>query len=224
MPDKLPFDGVVNEILAEIDKRKGRWVLSTLAFDDVRQIILIRAFNKYHLYDPEKGKFQNWINRVISSAIKNLLRDNLTKTARPCIRCAFNLGGDACSWTPSKRQCIECPWYRHWKDKKESHHNIQAAVSIEGHSQEVNNIQHDFLDIDRAKQIFDEKIPLCLTQQERRMYQLLFVEWKKDEEVGRIMRFNKVPSSPVPGYQLILKFKKKVIALSKRVIEEENLV
>jgi hypothetical protein len=117
---KPSFEEMIPAVLVEINKRKSGWSLSSISFEDVSQMLLIRAFNKYHTYIPEKGEFSHWVNRLISNALNNILRDNLQKFSRPCIQgCQFNLGDSHCSYTKSGQQCSECPLYRKWKKKEE---------------------------------------------------------------------------------------------------------
>jgi DNA-directed RNA polymerase specialized sigma subunit len=99
------FEEMIPSIMVEINKRKSNWTLSSLAFEDVSQMLLIRIFNKYKTFNPEKGEFTHWVNRLISNTIINILRDNLQKFARPCVQgCQFNLGDSYCGFTRSGKQ------------------------------------------------------------------------------------------------------------------------
>ncbi len=209
--------------MVEINKRKNGWRLSSIAFEDLSQILLIRAFNKYETFQPEKGEFSHWINKLISRAILNVLRDNLQKFSRPCIQgCQFNLGGDDCSYTKSKLQCSECPLYAKWKKKKESEYNIKQGLSLDAHIQEVNNIQNDFIDIEEYKRLLDEKMPQYLTIQELRIYKLLYNEHKTPFEVGTELKFVVSSNSEIPGYQSIHKAKAKIIKSARKIILEDG--
>jgi DNA-directed RNA polymerase specialized sigma24 family protein len=220
---KPPFEEMIPAALVEINKRRNGWTLSSISFEDVSQMLLIRAFNKYHTYIPEKGEFSHWINRLITNALTNILRDNLQKFSRPCIQgCQFNLGDNFCSYTKSGLQCVECPLYRKWKKKKEAEFNIKQSLPLETHSQEVNSIQSDFIDIEEAKKMLDEKIELFLTIQEYRIYHLLFTEHRSVEEVGKILKFKKPDGKGSPGYQTIHKARQKIVKVAKRIIMEDG--
>lgn len=221
--NNLDFEDFLPAIQVEIEKRRGKWVLSTLDYEDVSQMIVIRIFNKFHTFDPEKGPFQNWVNRLISNAIRNILRDNLMKFSRPCLSCAKNLGDDFCSYTKSKKQCIECPLYKRWKDKKEQHFNVKASLSLENHMHEAQNMINDFVDIGRCKSIIDEKMKQKLSEEEYKIYSLIYIQNKPMEEVGKILEYKKLSSNPIPGYQQLLKVKKKMVLLAKEIIKEEGL-
>lgn len=222
--DKPPFEQMIPLAVIEINKRRNGWTLSSLAFEDVSQILLLHAFNKYYQFDPEKGEFSHWINRMISYRMINILRDNLQKFSRPCVQgCQFNLGDNACGYTESKTQCSECPLYAKWKKKKEPEYNIKQGLSLDAHVQEVNSIQSDFTDIDQYRRLLNEKLPEYLTVQELKIYRLLFEDYKTEREVGELLKFVKGKGDGIPGYQIIHKAKIKIIKMAKKVIFEEGL-
>ncbi len=218
MPSKQPFEFYQLEAIRIIDKRKNGWVLTTFPWEDVKQILLIRLFKKFHLYDQNRP-FENWANFTISNAIKNLLRDNCYKFQRPCLKCVFNVGDRCCSFTKSGGQDVSCPLYSEWNRKRGDLFNIQVPVAIENHTQAVSNIQSDFVDIDGAKKIIDNKILEKLEDYtEKKMYKLLFLNHKTNQEVSEILKLKN------NSYESVITiFKKKVIQLAKLVIEEEDL-
>jgi len=223
----LTFEERLPEIEKIVDSRKSKWYLSTIAWEDVRQILLIRIFNKYHLYDGEKGEFIRWANRLITNAIRSLLRDNLYKYSRPCIQgrgCVYNLGEEFCSYTKSGKQCAECPLFAKWKNKKGNQYNVKQSLPLQNHIQEVNNIQHDFIEIDSAKVIIDEKMKETLKPYEYSIYKLIYIENKSEQEAGKILDYKKCNNSDIPGYQIIRKVKKRIVERAREIINEEGLV
>ena len=87
---KEQFEKNMDFINEEILKRKPKWNLTAINwmdFDDVSNIIRAHIYKKWHLYNPEKA-LGPWLNRLISNQIKNLIRNNYTNYAKPCIRCA----------------------------------------------------------------------------------------------------------------------------------------
>ncbi len=218
--NKQPFEFYQVEAIQIIDKRRAKWVLTTLPWEDVRQLLLTRLWKKFHLYDQNRP-FENWANFTISNAIKNLLRDNCYKFQRPCLKCVFNQGDKTCRFTASKNQDISCPLYAEWYKKKSDLFNIKVPVAIDNHIQAVSNIQSDFIDIASAKNIIDSKILNKLEAFiEKRMYKLLFVQNKSPEEVGAILKLKNHTTS---GLLEINNFKKKVVEMAKVVIKEEDL-
>lgn len=220
--DKIPFEERIPEIKRELERRRNKWTLSTLDYDDVIQIIISHIYVKYNTFNAKKGEFSHWVNRTISNQTKNLLRNHLTSFSRPCIqKCNFNLGGDDCSFTSSGKQCAECPLYAKWEKKKKDHFNVKQTVSLCNHEQEVNNLPNDFSDLDGAKLIIDQKMKIRLNEDEYRIYKLLYIENIEPEQVGKILKYKKAKNSDIPGYQMLLKLKKKFIKIAKEIIKEE---
>ncbi len=231
MPDRKPRAPTFVERYTEtcfwIDKRKRKWDLNVLDWDDARQIILIKVNRQYSKYDPAKGQYSHWLNRVISNEIKNIWRDHYTSYSRPCILgCVFNTGGDSCSKTPSGRQCGECRLYRDWQRRKESHFNVKQTLPLESHSQEVHSAPSDFIDIEEKKKIIDAQMKERLTRVEYRAYRMLMIQHKTEEETARALGYRKkrgTKSKMWPGYQQTLALRHKFVELAKTIIEEENL-
>lgn len=224
MPNKAPFKDVLPTVQVEVEKRRSAWRLTTLDFDDVAQIIMLRVFNKYDTFDPQKGKFEHWLNTLIANAIKTILRDNLMKFNRPCVGCPFNTGGSTCSYTQSGEQDEECGVYSRWKQKKEDEYNVRASLSLENHANEAQNMQCDFINIEETKKVIDAKILVLLNRREKRIYRLLYIKHKTPEQVGRILKYKVTPHSPTyAGYQQLRKFQKKVVIMAKQIIADESL-
>jgi RNA polymerase sigma factor (sigma-70 family) len=221
---KQHFKTLIPIIDQEIYKRKAKWTLTSVDFDDVAQKIRLHVFEKYSTFDPKKGEFTHWLNKLITHRILNILRDEYTKVARPCVLgCAMNTGGDTCSHTPSGKQCSECKLYKKWQAKKEVKYNLKQAVPLENHSQEVESIQSDFVDIEASKKIIDEKIKSKLKPIEWKIYKLLYIDNKSEEEVAVIMDWKTSERGRKAGYQQLTGFKKTIIAKAKKIIEEEIL-
>lgn len=220
---KPPFEEQLDVINHEIDKRRSRWTLIAIPFEDVSQMVIIRIFKKYHLFDPKRGEFSHWVNKVISSAIKNILRDNYLKYNRPCLGCAKNMGEYNCSYTSNGKQCEECPLFAKWKKNKEQHFNVKQSLPLENHIQEAESKVGDFTDIVGAKQVIDEKIKKKLKPVEYRLYKLLYVENLSERDAGIEMEYKQSNKERGPGYQQIAKMKAKIISVAKQIIDEEDL-
>lgn len=224
----IPFEDRIPTIQREILKRRKKWTLSTLSWDDASQLIMIRVFKKYHLFDPNKGEFTHWLNRLISSAIKNIFRDYLTIHSRPCILgCAFNIGGNLgdefCAYTKSGKQCEECPIYAIWAKKKKDHFNVAQTLPLTNHEQEVNNMQCDFIDIEESKKILEKKLKEKLNNFEWQIYDMLYIKNITMKEVGLKLKYKKNANSDIPGYQQLKKIQKHIIKIAKQIIAEEEL-
>jgi hypothetical protein len=138
--------------------------------------------------------------------------------------CTYNLGCDNCGYTSSGKQCEECPLFANWKQKKEQQYNIKSSLSLEDHGDEVANVMTDFIDVNKSKEIIDSKIKEKLSVEEYKIYTLLFIQNKTMEEAGKILKLKRASSSHIPGYQNLLKVKKKIITVSRQIIIDEGLV
>ena len=101
-------------------KYRPKWQLSALAwldYDDVCQIIRLHVYNKWHLWDQSRP-FKPWASMIISNQIKNLIRNNYTSFAKPCLRRQYNMGGTLCDWTKSGDQDRTCADFEKSKKKK----------------------------------------------------------------------------------------------------------
>ena len=64
-------------------------------YDDVCQIIRLHIYKKWHLWDQSRP-FKPWASMIISNQIKNLIRNNYSSFAKPCLRCPHNMGATSC--------------------------------------------------------------------------------------------------------------------------------
>jgi RNA polymerase sigma factor (sigma-70 family) len=230
MDKKQSFENLYPSLVELVEKRKsGLKLISILEWEDVKMILLARLWEKFHLYDQTRP-LENWVNMVISNALMNLSRNNLYRFARPCIAadsygnpCAFNLGGANCAKTPSKKQCSECKLYAAWQHKKELKFNVATPLALENHIHESHNMPAETINIDRAKQIIDEKILEQLTPHESELYRLLYIEHLPMEQVGTKMKYKVQKNSKVAGYQVLLKFSRKIKILAREIINEHEL-
>ncbi len=196
MPDatstKLPFEDVYPQLQAIIARRRGAWVyVSIMEWADIAQILSLRLWTKYPLYDPARGqgtpekRLEKWANRLITNAVQNLCRDvGGRRLARPCVgggsangkRCTKNLGAETCSYTPSRIQCAECPLYAKWERERKAQHYAKAQVSIENHTQEVYNQPGDSTDVAAVKEWLHTTMLSELSRWEGRIYRLSIMQ------------------------------------------------
>ena len=221
---RITFEQLLPEIELNIKKRRNSWTIPNLEWEDVSQILILRVWNKFDKYSSSKGPFEHWLNRLITNALNNLIRDNFSKYSRPCISgCVYNIGGDECSFTKSGKQCSECPLFKKWTKKKQQQFNMITSLSLEDHSNEVHKIENDVNDITFTKHIIEDRLKEVLSEKEWKVYDLMFIQHKSLENIGKIMQFKLLPSSHIPGYQELLKYKKKFINLSRQIILDEGL-
>ena len=135
-PKKFKYEDRSLDIDTEIRKRRGKWFLDSLAwfdFEDVEQIIRAHIFRKWHQWD-QRRPLRPWINKIITNQMKNILRNNYSNFARPCLNCPFNqsnqheaVHGNLCAFTPSGNQCGECKLYAKWEKGKKHAYDIDHS-------------------------------------------------------------------------------------------------
>lgn len=224
-----------------IERRRPKWrAISVLEFDDVKSILLSRIYQQLDLYD-EKRPLDRWTNTVISNGIRNLLRDNVYRDARPCISgkapgcgggssygsgCAYNQGDNKCGWTKSGLQDSSCAFYAKWMAKKQTKFAISAPLSIENHLDEYHTQPGEIVTeewVDEKKKLIDSKILGRLNKEEARIYKLLFIKHLEEEQVGEKMGYKKQANSDVKGYSQIRAIKIKIRQVAEQIISEEGI-
>ena len=90
--NKYTYEDKFETVDNEIRKRYYKWHLHALAwldFDDVSQIIRAHIYKKWDQWDQQRP-IEPWVNKIISNQLKNILRNNYSNFARPCISCKHN--------------------------------------------------------------------------------------------------------------------------------------
>jgi len=213
---KLSFEDKISEINQEINKRRHKWNLTTLAwmdFSDVSQILRIHIYKKWNLYDPKKP-LAPWVNRIVSNQIKNLIRNNYGNYSRPCLKCAAAENEDGCNIYGN--QCSKCPLYAKWEKSKKSAHDIKLAVTLENHTQEVHNIIEDDIDIDKAAKNIHAKMQKILKPIEWRFYNLYYIQHKSEEESASLMGYKTTEKNRKIGYKQVKNLKKSIMIKVKK--------
>jgi DNA-directed RNA polymerase specialized sigma24 family protein len=215
---KASFESKISEINQEINKRKHKWNLTSLAwmdFSDVSQILRIHIYKKWNLYDPKKP-LAPWINRIVSNQIKNLIRNNYGNYSRPCLKCAAAEQEDGCSIYAS--QCSKCPLYAKWEKSKKSAHNIKLPVALENHTQEVHNIIENEIDIEKTAKNIHAKMQQVLKPIEWKFYDLYYVQHKSEEESARSMGYKTTEKNRKIGYKQVKNLKKSIMIKVKKYL------
>jgi len=215
---KLSFEDKISEINQEINKRRHKWNLTTLAwmdFSDVSQILRIHIYKKWNLYDPKKP-LAPWVNRIVSNQIKNLIRNNYGNYSRPCLRCAAAEQEDGCTIYAS--QCSKCPLYAKWEKSKKSAHDIKLPVALENHTQEVHNIIEDEIDIEKTAKNIHSKMQQVLKPIEWKFYELYYIKHKSEEESAKLMGYKTTEKNRKIGYKQVKNLKKSIMIKVKKYL------
>jgi hypothetical protein len=220
---KPHYNDYLEIIDAEIAKRRYKWNLNSLPwmdFDDVSQIIRIHIFNKWAQYDPARP-IQPWLNAVISSQIKNLIRNHYGNYARPCLRCDAAEDNEGCKIY--KKQCDSCPLYADWKKRKLPAHNIKLPVSIENHTDEVHSIFDENSDITDQIEKINIKMKEILKPIEYKVYEGLFILHEDEGQVAKKLGYISNERGRPPGYKQIKNIRKSIILKIKKCISSGDI-
>lgn len=226
---EITYESISDIIEEEISRKKYSWTLWNFEWEDVCQVLRIRIHKKLHLYNEERGTIRQWLKVVISSTIKNILRDNYGKYARPCVLggggkpCAFNLGADKCAYTKSGNQCSECPLYKQWEEKKKTHHDVKQTLCLENHKDEVYSIQDQSIDAETIKKYLDQNIHAHLTKREMRFYKLFYIQNKTEQQISKIMKYT-TSEKRVAGYTHFAAMKRKIKQVSEQMLVEGGYI
>lgn len=210
------FESRFSEINQEINKRKHKWNLTSLAwmdFNDVCQILRIHIYKKWKMYDQNQP-LAPWINRIVSNQIKNLIRNNYGNYSRPCLKCAAAENEDGCSIYIN--QCSKCPLYAKWEKSKKSAYDIKLAVTLENHTQEVHSIVEDSIDIDKAAKNIHARMQKILKPIEWRFYDLYYIQCKSEEESAALMGYKTTEKNRKIGYKQVKNLKKAIMIKVKK--------
>ena len=220
---KVTFEESIGLIDVEINKRRGKWNLSVLAwmdFQDVSQILRIHIYKKWHLYDTTKP-LGPWLNRIISNQIKNLIRNNYGNFCRPCLKCAAAEGGHLC--TIYGKQDNSCPLYANWEHTKKSAHDAKLPVPLENHAQEVYSLDSNNIDVAATAIKLHERMKILLKPIEWRVYKYLYIMNKSETEVAALMGYKTSEKNRSPGYKQIKNIKKSIIEKVKKTLFDGDI-
>ena len=213
---KPVYEDYLEIIDLEISKRRYKWTLTSLAwmdFDDVSQIIRIHVHNKWAQYDPARP-IQPWLNAVITTQIKNIIRNNHGNYARPCLRCDAAEGEKGCKIYG--KQCDSCPIYADWKKRKQSAYNIKLPLSIENHAHEIHQISDETHDVSNQVDKVHKKMKEILKPIEYKVYEGLFILNEDEDVVAAKLGYISNEKGRPPGYKQIKNIRKTVIAKVKK--------
>ena len=216
MAQKIKFENCIDQINTEILKRKHKWNLTAIAwmdFSDVSQILRFHIYKKWHLYNQRKP-LAPWVNTIISNQIKNLIRNNYSNFTRPCLKCSAADMDHGCAIYGS--QCSTCPLYANWEKNKKSAHDTKLTLSIENHSQEINSIPNENVDMEESARNIHFKMERVLKPIEWKIYRHLYIEGKSEEQTAKLMGYRTSEKNRIAGYKQIKNIKKSIIIKVKK--------
>lgn len=219
----VKFEDYLSIIDTEIAKRKHKWSLTSLTwmdFDDVSQIIRIHIYKKWSQYDPKKP-IQPWLNSIITNQIRNLIRNNYSNYARPCLKCGAAKDQNGCEIY--KTQCSDCPLYANWMKRKQPATNIKIPVSIENHSNEVTSIFDESSDVSKHITVMHDKMKEILKPIEWQVYEGLFILNEDEDAVAAKLGYISNEKGRRPGYKQIRNIRKTIILKAKKCLTNGDI-
>jgi len=224
-PKIYSFEDKCDLIDKAINKKRNKWQLSAITwmdYDDVCQIIKLHIYKKWNMWDQTKP-LEPWIGRIISNQLKNLIRNNYTNYARPCLGCPYNGGEDQCVVSENGLQNNSCLLYAKWEKNKKSGYDIKMPLTIENHKQEIESeidssffsfSSVDFLNAEMEKQ---------LTKKQYSAYVMLFFEDKDDEFVANFMGYKTNEKNRMIGYKQIKNLKKMFKEKAIEILQSKDI-
>ena len=209
-------------------KYRPKWQLSALAwldYDDVCQIIRLHVYNKWHLWDQSRP-FKPWASMIISNQIKNLIRNNYTSFAKPCLRCQYNMGGTLCDWTKSGDQDRTCADFEKWKKKKERAYNIKLPLTLDDGvaTQNTSSIK-DQVDYKLSSGRLHELVMGQLSERHKAIYAMLYIDHKDETEVAKKFGFKGDSTKrKTIRYKQISNLKKKFYRIAIKIMEDNDIL
>jgi len=217
----------------EIRKRYYKWHLHAIAwfdFDDVAQIIRAHIFKKWNQWDQSRA-LEPWVNKIITNQLKNILRNNYSNFARPCLNCEHNQSKEQsegqiaalCAFTPSGLQSNECDLFAKWEKTKKNAFDIKMPLSLEFHTYSQNTVPEDHFDIGRAALLLHNRMRGLLTPRHYFVYKMLFIDGISEEEVARILGYKSNEKGRKAGYKQIKNLKNQYKTTAKKIIQKEDI-
>jgi hypothetical protein len=232
--NKKKFEEMYEVIDQIIKKRQMKWKLKAIAwfdFQDIEQMIKLHIYNKWHLWDQSRA-IEPWINRIVTNQLRNIIRNNYSSFAKPCLSCSFNQNKasldkgieDSCGFTPSRKQCNECPLFAKWEKTKKNAYDLKIPVSLENHKNYHLNIkQADSVDFLNAENRLHTLMKNNLSDKYFFIYKMFFIDCLTDDEVARFLKFRTSEKGRKAGYKQIKNLKKLLYLKAKEILQEHDI-
>lgn len=208
---------IINQLL---ETHRSKWhiaAIPSIDFDDVKQIIKVHIWKKWHLYEQHLP-LEPWANRIIINQLRNLRRNVLDAFSRPCLKCAENEGNDLCR--AFVKQCNSCPLYAKWEKRKKRAYNLKLPLPLENHIQEVHDISENTFNLDSAIEEFHKQMLRTLKPVEKRVYIYLYIKGLTQDEVCREMGWVTNEGGRKPGYNNFIRINKLLIEKAKIIVKK----
>lgn len=223
------YEDFSDVIDSELAKRRNNWFLNSVSwidFDDVSQIIRAHIHRKWSQWDQSRP-IKPWLNKIISNQFKNILRNNYSNYARPCLNCPFAMetSENQCMFTRSGSQDSSCPLYRKWEKTKKQAYNVKITLSIDNHLHEVEKTYTESdQDIEQSIKKLVSELKKVLNKRQWQAFDLLFVKNLSDEEAAKEMGFKSSESGRKAGYKQIKNLKNILKDKAEKILNDKGIV
>jgi hypothetical protein len=219
-----PFESCLDLINQEIAKRKSKWKLTSIAwmdFDDIEQRLRLHIFRKWDKWNPDMPLIP-WLNTVITNQIINLVRNNYSNYARPCLSCPHNAGGIQCKlYGTQNNQCAD---YAKWEKTKKYAYDVKLPVSIsderifgEGNEFDAKASESSSFDFDLSVVKIHELMLKNLNTVQSKVYTYLFIDCIEETKVIELLGYKN--GSTKTGYKFVKKIRMQIIEIAKNVVK-----
>lgn len=230
---KKKFEDLYDVIDQVIKKRKNKWKLNAITwfdFEDIEQIIKLHIYKKWHLWDQTRA-IEPWVNRIATNQIRNIIRNNYTAYAKPCLSCSFNQnkngensGEFSCGFTKSRLQCNECPLYAKWEKVKKPAYDVKITVSLENHKNYFSNVETgETYDYKLAEKRLHDLMRANLSDKHFFIYKMFFIDQLPDEEISKILRFKTNERNRKAGYKQMKNLKKMLYLKAQELLKNNDI-
>lgn len=224
--DNKNFEDCIDLIEAAIRKQRSRWRLDCIAwfdFEDVEQVIKLHIYKKWNMWDQDRP-LEPWINIIVTNQIRNLVRNHYGNYIRPCAGCKYNLGDDACGYTPSKLQNSECGKYRDWEKTKKAAFDLKITVPSENHMFEIGSNPEKDVCFSSCVDKLNYYMKIELSSNHYKAYHMLFFEKATEEDVAKFMGYKTNEKKRKAGYRQVKNLKKMFLQKATEIIKQHDII
>ena len=217
----------------EIRKRYYKWHLHAIAwldFDDVSQIIRTHIYKKWEQWDQVRP-IEPWVNKIISNQLKNILRNNYSNFASPCISCKYNQSreqragqvSNLCSQTSTGLQSSECSLYAKWEKTRKQAYDIKVPVALETNPFSGLTLPEDHYDIMDAVDGMHLHMREYLNDRHFIIYKMLFIDYIDEETVAKVLGYKSNEKGRKAGYKQIKNLKNFYKKVARKICTETDI-
>jgi DNA-directed RNA polymerase specialized sigma24 family protein len=191
-------------------------------FNDVEQKLRLHIFKKWEKWNPEMALLP-WLNTVITNQIINLVRNNYSNYARPCLNCPHNAGGNNCKLY--NVQSSKCADYAKWEKTKKHAYDVKLPVSVnderifgEGNEFDARASDSSGFDFESFVPKVHSEMLKSLTPVQQKVYTYLFVDGYPETEVITMLGYKN--GSTKTGYKFVKKIRAQIVIKAKKIVKE----